>query len=169
MWLTNNDARSLQENIKQLQGHILDIQKREVEKMSAYGNSLAPTAEPKKEESEVHTRFIFTPIIIIIITIIINPLLAAHTITRISNIPAVAAVWSVNRGRGLSSRWATSGRRGRSTGRCSTTPSRSATTSSRAGRSPRSRRGSPRTGHAGPLVIFTFTFAFIIAFINWVS
>ena len=52
---------SLQENIKQLQGHILDIQKREVEKMSAYGNSLAPNAEPKKEESEVrhHHNFIF--------------------------------------------------------------------------------------------------------------
>ncbi|ELR14200.1 ammonium transporter subfamily protein [Acanthamoeba castellanii str. Neff] len=50
--LEDDYAFGLQENIKQLQGHILDIQKREVEKMSAYGNSLAPTAEPKKEESE---------------------------------------------------------------------------------------------------------------------
>lgn len=44
---------SLQENIKHIQEHILDIQKREIEKMNAYAQSLNPSADPKKEDSEV--------------------------------------------------------------------------------------------------------------------
>jgi len=43
----------LLENIKHLQGHVIDIQKREVAKMNAYAQALNPGADSKDEEAEV--------------------------------------------------------------------------------------------------------------------
>jgi hypothetical protein len=127
--LEDEYACGLQENIKQLQGHILDIQKREVEKMSAYGNSLAPNADPKKEEGEVRG--------------------LSHTVPSVSALVTDLTInqCTHNRGRSSSSRCRTSARRERGTERCSTTPFKKETTSSRADRSQRSRRGSPRIGY----------------------
>jgi len=45
-------ASGLLENIKHLQGHVIDIQKREVAKMNAYAQALNPGADSKDEEAE---------------------------------------------------------------------------------------------------------------------